>query len=199
MIYTSAQRYLTPKWQARVTPGGNPFKFSNGVTVSSLWELKQALRIIREDVINEHILGKKNEIIEWIRKEVQDPELVEALGKPDSRWAMIVALERQMMRTINLPHNVAERWLGKMKWPFNFVDGTEIESLSELASALDKINEETFNFHLERDPNDIAKWVNDIVGDYVLSEIVAEATNKKQMFVYVADHVVMLEHALSCK
>jgi hypothetical protein len=199
MIYTSAQRYLTPKWQARVTPGEKAFKFSNGVTVSSLWELKQALRIVREDVINEHILKGKTDIIDWVKKAIKDKELASMLAKTDSRWSMVVALERQMMRTLNLPPNVAQRWIGKVKWPFHFVDGTAVSSLPELAAALEKINDETFAFHLEREPNDMAKWVNDVVGDYQLSEIIAEASNKRQMYVYVSDHIVQLEHVLTCR
>ena len=198
MIYSSAQRYLTPKWQARVTPASAAFKFSNGVTVSNLWELKQALRIVREDIINQHIVDNKD-IANWVKDVVKDSELAKELQKSDSRWSMIVALERQMMRTINLPHNVAQRWLNEVEWSFHFVDGKQANSLPALQKALEEASDETIEFHLERDPNDIAKWVNDIIGDYQLSEILVEATNRQQMVTYVADHLEMLHHALTCK
>jgi len=112
---------------------------------------------------------------------------------------MIVALERQMMRTLNLPHNVAQRWLGTVEWAFHFKDGFKAESLASLKKALETVSDETVEFHLERDPNDVSKWVNDIIGDYQLSEILVEATNRQQMLSYVTDHIEMLEHALTCK
>ena len=81
MIFTSAQRYLTPKWQARVIPRTKAFKFNNGVTVSNLWELKQALRIVREDIIAEHVNKDKNDIADWIENILKDKDLAKNMRK----------------------------------------------------------------------------------------------------------------------
>lgn len=199
MIYTSAQRYLTPKWQARVIPRSKAFKFNNGVTVSNLWELKQALRIVREDIIAEHVNDKKNDIADWIETIIGDKDLAKELRKSTARWGLIVALERQLMRTVNLPYYVAARWLEKVDLPFYFTGGEVVHSTEDLKKTLEKVTDQAVEFHMERTPNDIAKWVNDVIGDYILGEILSEATNRNQMLTFVADHSVMLKEALQCK
>lgn len=199
MIFTSAQRYLTPKWQARVIPRSKAFRFNNGVTVSNLWELKQALRIVREDIIAEHVNQDHNDLADWIENTIQDKELAAEMRKTTNRWGLIVALEREMMRRVNLPHYVAARWLEKVDLPFYFQDGKSASSTEELQKVLEKTTDEVVQFHLEREPNDIAKWVNDIIGDYLLAEILAEGTSRQQMAIFVADHLEMLRDSLSCK
>lgn len=199
MIFTSAQRYLTPKWQARVTPRSKCFRFNNGVTVSNLWELKQALRIVREDIIAEHVNKDNNDIADWIENIVKDKELADSMRTNTNRWALIVALERAMMRTINLPNYVAARWLEKVELPFYFQDGKNADSLESLKDCLEKTDDRVIEFHLEREPNDIAKWVNDIIGDYQLAEILTESTNRQQMLTFISDHIEMLNDALTCK
>lgn len=198
MIYTSSQRYLTPKWQARVVPTSAAFKFSNGVTVHNIWELKQALSIIREDIINQY-LGKNNNIAKWVREVVGDTYLADQLNESESRWQMIVSIERVMMQTLSLPEYVAARWLQKAQWPFIFLDGNKASSLEDMEKILHKIDDETVAFHLQRDPNDISKWINDIIGDYMLSDILQEAENRQQMITFMQDHIKMLHNTLSCK
>ncbi len=199
MIFTFAPRYLTPKWQARVTPKESAFYFNNGVKVSNLWELKQALRIIRDDVITDHMNSKKNDIATWIENAVGDKTLASLLKKNSTRWGAIVALERHLMRTVNLPFYVADRWLKKTNLPFYFIDGSQVDSLEKLKHAFDKVTDETIAFHLEREPNDIAKWVNDVIGDYLLSEILAENINRQQMHICISDHLIMLHDAQRCR
>lgn len=120
------------------------------------------------------------------------------MRKTTHRWGLIVALERQMMRTLNLPRYVAQRWLNKADLPFYFVDGKSCASLEELQNSLEQISDQTFAFHLEREPNDIAKWVDDIIGDYTIASILAEAVNRQQMITFISDHLVMLHEALTC-
>lgn len=193
------ERYLSPKWQARVIPYQDCFKFCNGVTICNLWELKQALRVLREDVIAQHINNDKNDIADWVEQKVGDEKLANELRKTTHRWGLIVNLERQMMRTLNLPHYVAKAWLSKKEYPFYFSDNSSCSSLEELKTCLEKVSDETIEFHLQRDPNDIAKWVDDIIGDYTLASILNEATNRQQMQIFVSDHLVMLNDALETK
>ena len=199
MVYHSLQRYFIPKWQARVVPSSAAFKFNNGVIVANLWELKQALRVVREDIIAEHVNDKKNDLADWVQNVVKDQELADELRRTTTRWGLIVGLERQMMRTINLPWYVADRWLQKTDLPFYFFNGKSTASLDELEKILGEIEDSVVDFHLERDPNDIAKWVNDVIGDYLLAEILCESTSREQMITFVADHIVMLRDALECK
>jgi len=198
MFYFPNERYLAPKWQARVTPSSNAFTFRNGVVVNTIWELKQALRIIREDIIAQHVNDQKHELADWVEKQVGDDKLAAQLRKTTHRWGLIVALERQMMRTLSLPKYVAQRWLSTVEYPFHFVDGKSCNSLLDLKHKLEEVSDETVAFHLERDPNDIAKWVDDIIGDYVIAGILSEATNRSQMLTFVSDHLEMLNEALTC-
>ncbi len=198
-MYGYTSQYLTAKWQARVIPSSAAFKFNNGVLVNNLWELKQALRIVREDIIAEHVHEGKNDLADWVENTVKDPTLANELRKTTTRWGLIVALERQMMRTVNMPYYIAERWLQATEYPFYFVDGTKAASLYEMKEALDKVDDRTVEFHLERDPNDIAKWVNDVIGDYQLASVLVESTNRLQMLTFVSDHLEMLEDAMKCR
>jgi len=198
-MFHPGNRYLSAKWQARVIPSSSAFAFNNGVLVNNLWELKQALRIVREDIIAEHVHEGKNDIADWVEHKVGDKDLADQLRTTTVRWGLIVALERQMMRTVNLPFYVALRWLQSTPYEFLFQDGKKANSLEQLKDCLDKVDDAVIAFHLERDPNDIAKWVNDVIGDYQLASVLAESTNRLQMLTFVEDHLQMLKDAQTCK
>lgn len=191
MIAVYSHKYTSPKWQAYVTPEEDAFDFGNGERVRSLLELKEALANLPEDVIERHVVPE-NHIAQWVRDKVGDEKLSDVLEDQKHRWGLVVALERQMMRTMNLPHYLAQRWLSESRYPFGFKDGQEVKSLEELANVLDSVSDETVQFHMERSPNDIAKWVHDVVGDYELAENLAEAQHREQMHRMVVDHLEML-------
>lgn len=191
-------RYMTPKWRAYVTPGEKAFVFANGMRAASMWELKQALLTLPEDVVMQHVSEERNDLADWTQHVVGDGELAEELRKYNHRWGLIVALERQMMRTLELPSFVAERWLARVDRPFTFVSGEEVYSVEELGNVLEKVSDETIRFHCERFPNDMAVWTVDIIGDYELAELLNEASSRQQMQRFVADHVEMLKDAVEC-
>jgi hypothetical protein len=184
---------MAPKWRAYVTPSSAGFRFSNGLTVRSMWELKQALLTFHEDVINEHIKKGENQIADWIEFVVGDRELAGLLRDQNQRWGLVVALERQMMRTLNLPEYVANRWLRETEKPFEFVSGESVKSLIDLKNIIGDISEESLKFHYQRYPNDLSFWLYDIVGDYYLAESLEEVDGKELMLTVVADHMEMLE------
>ncbi len=188
-------RYLTPKWQAYVTPSDKAFTFSNGLQIRSLWELKQALVSLPEDVVMHHVRDEENDIAVWVEFVVGDKDLADEMRAYKHRWGLIVALERQMMRTLSMPHYLAKRWLTKTERPFTFVSGEEVFSLEELRDRLTQVSDETVEFHRERIPNDISVWVSDMVGDYELAGLLEEASSREQMQRFVADHVSMLVEA----
>lgn len=198
-MFHPGNRYLSAKWQARVIPSNAAFRFNNGVMINNLWELKQALRIVREDIIAEHVHEGKNDLADWVENVVGDTTLACELRKTTARWGLIVALERQMMRTVNLPAYVANRWLSTTPYEFLFQDGQKANSIESLKDCLTKADDSVIAFHLEREPNDIAKWVNDVLGDYQLASILAESTNRLQMLTFIDDHLVMLKEASSLK
>lgn len=195
-MYTFARntQYLAPKWRAYVTPYGSGFRFANGVTVGSLWELKQALLTLEEDLVMEYI-SPTNHVSLWVRDVVGDAELAQELEKATQRWGMVVALERQMMRTLNMPEYVAQRWLREAGSPFQFSSGEIIHSIAELEEVLPNLSDETLAFHYLRFPNDLSVWLSDVVGDYYLSDSLEEINTKEQITHIVADHLKMLHEA----
>lgn len=188
-------RYLAPKWQAYVTPSDLAFRFNDGTQVESLWQLKQALLRLPEDVILHHVSSERNDIAEWVKAVIGDEELATELSKYNHRWGLIVALERQLMRTVNIPEYLAERWLRTVDSSFTFSDGTTASSLHDLQDALGKVDDGTVAFHQERNPNDISVWVSDVIGDYELGELLNEANSRVQMQRFVTDHIEMLRDA----
>lgn len=186
-------QYLAPKWRAYVTPYQSGFHFSNGLTVRSLWELKQALLTFHEDVINEHVGEDKNQIADWVENIIGDKELADLLRKYNQRWGLVVALERHMMRSLNLPDYVASRWLNEVEKPFEFVSGERVKSLKNLRDVVSGISEDSLKFHYQRYPNDLSFWLADVVGDYYLAESLEEVNSKDLMIKVIEDHVEMLE------
>jgi hypothetical protein len=189
-------RYMQPKWQAYVTEPEKSFVFANGLVVRSLWELKQAMLSLPEELINHHLDSERNDFANWVQYVLGDVELAGEMHKYSHRWGMIVSLERQLMRTLSLPHYVAKRWLAATNRPFVFVSGEQAGSLSELANALNKVGDDVVAFHNERVPNDIVVWIMDIVGDYELAEMLSDVNNRQQMARIVEDHVAMLKEAV---
>jgi hypothetical protein len=195
MICYPSHRYFTPKWQARIIPDDKKFHFYLGPTVSSLFELKQALTMVDDASFTAHVNSEKNDIANWVEFVINDHDLATVLRPQTHRWGLIVALERQMMRTLNLPPYVAQRWLSKASNSLTFVSQEMVDSLDSLASVLEKTSDNTVEYHLQRVPNDISQWVLSNIGDYLLAELLEEASNRTQMHQFVSDHLVMLKDA----
>lgn len=187
-------RYAEPKWQAYVTPDSQAFTFSSGRKIKSLYDLKLALAEESEEEIHRTI-NQGHLLAQWVKNSIKDEQLASALEKTQHRWGMIVALERHMMRSLSLPDYVARRWLATTNIPFYFVSGQQANSLQTLADVISQVSDETISFHRERVPNDISKWIMDIIGDYQIAELLEEASNRTQMLHFLEDHIVMLTEA----
>lgn len=188
-------RYQSPKWQASVIPRSQAFRFSDGTLVVNLFTLKQALSVIDDSYLQEQVNGSVNYLADWIATCIGDTELATLMRQQPHRWGMIVALERHLMRTLNLPAYVAQRWLRPTAFPFVFLSGESANSLTELQTALAHVTDATIDFHLERYPNDLALWVDQNIGDQELAELFNECSNRLQMLNYLTDHLEMLKEA----
>jgi len=186
-------RYAEPKWQAYVTPENQALSFESGRKVRSLYDLKKALAEESEDIIHQYI--SDNKIVNFVKDNIKDQELADMLSKTNHRWGMIVALERHMMRSLSLPDYVAKRWLEPTDITFTFVSGQSANSLESITTVIKEISDESIAFHRERVPNDISKWIMDIIGDYQIAELLEEATNKTQMIHFLEDHIDMLKES----
>lgn len=197
MFSAVPNRYAEPKWQAYITPESKAFTFESGRRIHSLYELKIALTEENEDNIALHLKDGKNDLAEWVEHTLGDKDLATEMRHYDHRWGLIVALERQMMRSLSLPPYVAKRWLSASDIPFTFVSGQVIHSIEDLSKTLKEVSDDTVLFHRERVPNDISKWMMDIIGDYQLSELLEEANNRMQMIHFLDDHLQMLHEAVA--
>lgn len=187
-------RFAEPKWQAYVTPDSAAFTFNSGRRLRSLYDLKIALAEEPEEEIHQ-LISHGHVLAQWVRNSIKDEELAADLEKTNHRWGMIVALERHMMRSLSLPEYVAKRWLNSTDITFTFVSGQTVNSLQSLAETMKQVSDETINFHRERVPNDISKWIMDILGDYQVAELLEEASNRTQMLHFLEDHIAMLTEA----
>jgi len=123
MFYLIPRQYDFPKWQAPVTPKSHAFIFSDGTSIINLYQLKQALTSLPDEVVYHHLGENHSDIANWVDHVVQDHELAELLRQQNHRWGAIVALERHQMRTLSLPDYLAKRWLSPAPQPFVFVSG----------------------------------------------------------------------------
>jgi hypothetical protein len=192
MLSLIPHRYNTPKWLARV-PTEKAFVFKDGSSIRSLFDLKQALMSLSEDTVVYHLDPNRHDIASWIRHTVGDDVLADEVAKQFHRWGLIVALERGLMRTLNMPTYVAKRWLETTTKSFTFVSGQTVTSLKELLETLKQVDDGVIAHHKERIPNDISVWINEVIGDYELADMLEEASNRQHMINILEDHLVMLE------
>ncbi|MBW2995829.1 hypothetical protein KY332_00855 [Candidatus Woesearchaeota archaeon] len=64
---------------------------------------------------------------------------------------------------------------------FQLKDGTTIRNLFELSKALEKMPEDMFQHHVNKERNDFYNWVNDVVKDKDLASRILAAGTRKQM------------------
>jgi hypothetical protein len=191
MLSLIPHRYNTPKWLARV-PAEKAFVFKDGSSVRSLFDLKQALMSLSEDTVVFHLDPNRHDIASWIRHTIGDDALADDIGKQFHRWGLIVSLERGLMRTLNMPGYVAKRWLEPAPQSFTFISGQTVQSLDQLLEVLKTVDDGVIAHHKERVPNDISVWINNMVGDYELADMLEEASNRQHMINILEDHLVML-------
>ena len=89
----------------------------------------------------------------------------------------------------------AERILSNV--PDHFVfrcrDGREFWNLSDLARAVSSMEHDVFSFHVNREKNDFATWVADVIGDHPLARELWETKNQSTTLRRLAERVVFLE------
>ncbi len=56
-------------------------------------------------------------------------------------------------------------------------DGRVLRNRFELVAALKNMNTGTYGYHANKNKNDFAKWVNDIMGDKKLADALLKAKN----------------------
>jgi len=75
------------------------------------------------------------------------------------------------------------------KYYFRAKDGTAVKNLIELAEAIERMDQSTFDHHVSDGRNDFASWVNDIIGDSELSKQIKPLKNKEKIIEKIEDRV----------
>ena len=70
-------------------------------------------------------------------------------------------------------------------------DGCTFADLKELADGLQAMSDETFAYHSNREKQDFANWVRDIIEDAWLAEELARASNRLQAAMYVSARITL--------
>lgn len=76
-------------------------------------------------------------------------------------------------------------------------NGPVIKNLDELKLALRKMDQKTFMHHLNKEKNDFAKWISDVVGDSILGNSIARAKSQKSAEKKVEFRIKQLRGVLS--
>ena len=58
-------------------------------------------------------------------------------------------------------------------------NGPILRNLKDLKNALKKISEETFKYHVNKEKNDFANWVKNVLGDKILANKLAKIKTVK--------------------
>jgi hypothetical protein len=71
------------------------------------------------------------------------------------------------------------------------------KNLDEFADGLTQITDEVFAYHVSGQKNDLAKWVQEVIGDAVLAQWLTGVTTKEEAAAAAARRVVGLKEALA--
>jgi hypothetical protein len=70
------------------------------------------------------------------------------------------------------------------------------KNLEEFAQGMTQISDEVFAYHVSGQKNDLAKWVQEVIGDSTLAAQLAIVTSKDDAARLVAERVAALKSAL---
>jgi len=68
---------------------------------------------------------------------------------------------------------------------FYFCDGKVTSNLSEFANALEQINEDVFNYHVNSEKNDFVRWIEDVFGEKALAKRLRSRNSKNEYVVEI--------------
>ena len=75
--------------------------------------------------------------------------------------------------------------------------GADINSLKDLAEALDIMSEQTFEHHVSGSKNDFAAWVRDVLEDVRLADELMKCKSRQSILKKIDERIEELEYKLS--
>jgi len=89
------ERTIVELW-LRDVPQDKAFWFRDGRTASNLAELASALREIREETFEHHVLGDRNDFSNWVKDVIGDVTLANQLQKAATQASAARRLEMRL-------------------------------------------------------------------------------------------------------
>jgi len=101
-----------------------------------------------------------------------------------------------MTKVINLTKKNSTAKLANVSLEKRFwcYDGSVLHNLAELKSALETMNDEVFNYHVNDYKNDFSRWVKDVIGDNKLAKDLQKSNNQAQAARAVSDRITWLKN-----
>ena len=101
-----------------------------------------------------------------------------------------------MIKIIKITKTIARERLADVPQEKQFwcSDGRVLRNLSELATALREMGNETFRHHSSETRNDFGNWVRDVIGDDKLSNDLKKSKTQAQAAKATADRVTWLKN-----
>lgn len=72
---------------------------------------------------------------------------------------------------------------------FKICNGKSVKSIDELKSILKKIDDSTFNYHVNGERNDFYNWIKDVFQDKTLAIMIKNIQDRKEMSKVIAQHL----------
>ncbi len=78
------------------------------------------------------------------------------------------------------------------KHNFGVCDGNILKNINDLLSVLKKMNKNVFQAHVNKEKNDFANWINDIIKDEKLAKDISKTKEKKEVIKKITQRVKWL-------
>ena len=98
---------------------------------------------------------------------------------------------------LNIKKDAAKKYLAKVPGEKSFWvnKGPIIGSLEELPPAIKKLKKETFLHHVNKNKNDFAKWISEVIGDTGLAKQIGAKKDKTSIIGYISKRLAVLKKA----
>jgi len=72
-------------------------------------------------------------------------------------------------------------------------DGRILKNIRELLYALKNMKKDVFNYHVNKEKNDFANWINDIIKDTKLAKDMSKTKGKKEIIKKISKRIKWIE------
>ncbi len=128
-------------------------------------------KVTHEDLLNAKLIALLNELeeleLEWRSKYEEkrkiEEELIEIEAILDRKLREFETISRKLERI-----KILKKDIPKEKW-FFCRNGEIYRNVFELREGLERMDEETFSYHVNNTKNDFANWIKEVFGDYELA------------------------------